>query len=123
MSTESATAYAESIAAEIEENVSNGYPFGIASEDNPVTDREDGEELSGFDWLDGVLDIQFVVTSDRQYRAARVCIALGGPTAWVNTLTGNLEVNWWSATVNRELPREFIDALDSTLEEYWEMGA
>ena len=118
-----ATDYADSIAREIEENVNAGYPFGISTEDYPILDREIGEEGTAMDYLSDVLDIQYVVTSDRQYKGARVCIAFGGPTAWINTLTSQLEVAWWSEPVYRDLPREFIDALDEALEELWEMGA
>ena len=117
------TDYADSITREIEENVSSGHPFGIATEDEPILDRETGEEGTAMDYLSDVLDIKYVVTGDRQYRGARVCIAFGGPTAWINTLTSQLEVAWWSEPVYRDLPREFIDGLDEALEELWEMGA
>ena len=118
-----ATDYADSIAREIEENVSAGYPFGISTEEDPILDREVGEEGTAMDYLSDVLDIQYVVTGDRQYRGARVCIAFGGPTAWINTMTSQLEVAWWSEPVYRNLPGDFIDGLDDALEELWEMGS
>ena len=118
-----ATDYADSIARKIEENVNAGYPFGISTEDEPILDREDGEEGTAMDYLSDVLDIQYVVTGDRQYRGARVCIAFGGPWAWINTMTLQIEVAWWSEPVYRDLPREFIDGLDEALGELWEMGA
>ena len=117
-----ATDYADSIAREIEANVAAGHPFGISTEDEPILDREIGEEGTAMDYLSDVLDIHYVVTSDRQYRSARVCIAFGGPTAWINTRTGQLEVTWWSEPVYRNLPGDFIDGLDDALEELWEMG-
>ena len=117
-----ATEYADSIVRGIEENVNAGHPFGISTEDEPILDREIGEEGTAMDYLSDVLDIQYVVTSDRQYRSARVCIAFGGPTAWINTMTSQLEVAWWSEPVYRNLPGDFIDGLDDALEELWEMG-
>jgi len=119
MSNASAREYAESIAAEIRANVKNGTPFGVVSDDNPVADRENGEELDALDWLEGVLDIQYLVNSDRTYRAARVCITYGGPTAWIDTRTGMLECAWWSAVESVELPGEFIDALDDALSDLY----
>ena len=118
-----ATDYANSIASQIERDADHGTPFGIVSDDNPVTDRENGEDVTAMDWLADVLDIQYLVSSDRQYRGARVCIAFGGPTAWINTHTGQLEVAWWSATEYRDLPRRFTAPLDDALEELWDMGA
>ena len=128
--------YADSLTAQIRANTDAGFPFGVrhAEEDYVYSDMEDAlsqhgdsseddfVEASGMDYLSDVLDIQYLVSSDRQYRAARICIAFGGPTAWINTQTSQLEVAWWSATEYRDLPREFIDGLDDALEELWDMG-
>lgn len=118
-----ATEYADSIANQIREDCDAGTPFGIVSDDNPVIDRENGDEVTAYDYLSDVLDIQYIVSGDRTYLAARICIAFGGPTAWINTQTRQLEVAWWSAPEYRDLPAVFVDALDAELEELWEMGA
>lgn len=135
MTTASATEYAESIAAGITERTNNGYPFGAkdVNTDEWFTDyaeavdqgveESDIVEASGIDYLSDVLDIQYIVNSDRTYRAARILITFGGPTAWINTLTGQVEAAWWSETVYRDLPREFTDDLDNALEELWEATA
>lgn len=120
MSTDSAADYADSIAKQIQENVESGNPFGVAEEG--YGDTEAGEPLSGFDYIQDVLDIQYIVSGDRTYRAARVLIAYGGPNAWLNTLTSQLEVSWWSEPVYRDLPVKFVEALDAALKELWEMG-
>lgn len=135
MTSASATEYAESIANGITERTNNGYPFGVR-DDSSGEVFDDMEEAvgqgveednivpaGGMDYLSDVLDIQYIVSGDRQYRAARILITFGGPTAWINTLTGQVEAAWWSGTVYRDLPREFIDELDNALEELWEVGA
>lgn len=131
-----ATEYADSLAADIQRMTYHGAPFGLKHRDTDewtndetayqswLNDEDpEWEEAGALDWLDDVLDIQYLVNSDRTYRAARVLIAFGGPTAWVNTLTGNLEAAWWSATEYRALPSDFIDGLDDALSELWGMGA
>ena len=118
--TNNAAEYADSILSQIEEGVSNGAPFGISE---GYGDVPEGQELGAYDYLEGILDIQYIVNSDRTYRGARVCIAFGGPTAWINTQSGQLEVAWWSAPEYRRLPGDFIDALDDALSELWDMGA
>ena len=135
MTSASATEYAESIAAQITERSNNGHPFGVkdVNTDEWFTDYGEAVEQGveednivpedGIDYLSDALDIQYVVNSDRTYRGARVLIAFGGPTAWINTLTGQVEAAWWSETVYRDLPREFVAELDDALEELWEMGA
>lgn len=118
-----ASDYADSLSEELWALSEAGTPFGVCSDDNPILDRENGEEGSAMDYLADALDIQYIVDSDRKYRAARVLIAFGGPNAWINTLTSQLEVAWWSATEYRNLPSDFINGLDDALEELWGMGA
>ena len=135
MTTASATEYADSIAAGITANTNNGYPFGVRDDNSDEVFHDYEEAVSqgveednivpadGIDYLSDALDIQYVVSGDRQYRGARILIAFGGPTAWINTLTGQVEAAWWSETVYRDLPREFVEELDNALEELWEAGA
>jgi hypothetical protein len=140
-----ATEYADSLVETIRNMADNGSPFGWLnshtdewSSDQPadwMTDAEsdhleddekpdtDWFEASAGDYLSDVLDIQYLVNSDRTYRSARILIAFGGPNAWIDTRTGQLEVAWWSAPEYRDLPSAFIDGLDDYLSEMWEMGA
>ena len=130
-----ATEYADSLADTISAYPAEA-PFGLIYRDTEewTDDAEafddwhnnaDTEytEASAGDYLSDCLDIQYIVNSDRSYRAARVCIALGGPTAWINTHTRQLEVAWWSATEYRDLPAAFCDGIDDYLAEMWEVGA
>lgn len=126
--------YANSLAQSIRENTEAGYPFGVVNADteewysdledahaqvDPGEARDNLEPANAGDYLD-VLDIKYIVNSDRTYNSALICIALGGPTAWINTRTECLEVGWWSATEYRELPSEFIRGLDEYLEDIFD---
>jgi hypothetical protein len=135
MSEATAEAYAKSLAESIRTRTEKGIPFGITSFDTGWTDDDEHvadylnneetefEEASAMDYLSDVLDIQYIVSSGREYCAARVLVAFGGPNAWINTQTRNLEVAWWGPTVYEKLPATFVDALDDAIEELWEMGA
>ena len=46
------------------------------------------------EWMDGVYDIEWTTLRDHSYRAARLLVAGGGPTIWVNTMTDNVEGYW-----------------------------
>lgn len=136
MSINNATDYADSLLKSIEDACESGYPFGVsneytgehfdtmdeARENTDECDWDNLAEASGYDYLSDVLDIEYIVSADRTYKAARVLIAFGGPNAWINTQTGSLEVAWWSEPVYRSLPSEFINGLDDALEELYEMG-
>lgn len=124
--------YADTLIAQINFMTDSGAPFGLINYEteewsNVVEDFEDylnnedteWSAASGMDYLSDALDIHYVLSSDKQYRAGRVCITLGGPTAWLNTYTKELEVTWWSAPETRVLPLDFINGLDDTLEELY----
>ena len=53
------------------------------------------EDFSVIDYLDGVLDIEYVVNKAGDYLGARILVAFGGPTIWINTRTNTVEGGWW----------------------------
>ena len=57
--------------------------------------NEDGYPISGYDYLEDVLDINYVINSDRTYTGARILVAFGGPNIWVDTERGIVEGFWW----------------------------
>lgn len=127
--------YADSMLESIRARVAAGTPYGIQHDRDGWADVDGDEyvdyrdnietewyEASGLDFLADVLDIKYVVNSDRTYRAAKVCVGCGGPNVWINTDTNELEV-YWDTHETRALPREFVNGLDDALEELWEMGA
>lgn len=115
--------YADSLIQDITARSDAGSPFGWINDDGEWFDldehTEDMQEASALDYLSDALDIQYLVNSDKTYRSGRVCIAFGGPTAWVDTHTQELEVSWWSASEVRRLPSDFINGLDEALEELY----
>lgn len=124
MTSSNATEYANSLAASITADGlgvidTDTEQWYCNAEDAKAQGVEDYTEASSMDYLTDVLDIEYIVSSDRTYKAARILVAFGGPNAWINTRTNQLEVAWWSEPVYRDLPREFCEALDEALEELY----
>ena len=111
MSDSLAIDYAESLAQGIRDDVNNGRVFGV--------DPDTGEELNAYDYLQDALDIVYSVGRDRDYIGARICIGIGGPNIWIDTNDNSVQVFWGSDQAVRYLPSEFIDQLDTALEEIW----
>lgn len=97
-------------------DITNGYTVEDANDYHG--EYEKGDILSAFDYLADALDIEYIVTSDKQYKGARVLVAFGGPNIYINTLTKEIEGYWWG--MNDKVPY-FEDAmdLDYTLEELY----
>ena len=73
--------------------------------------------ISGFDYLNDALDIEYTIGSDGSYRGARVLVTFGGPNIWVDTLHNRVEGHWWSESASVG----FVDniGLDDALRELW----
>ena len=78
-----------------------------------------GENVDGYDYLADALDIEYIVSSEKKFLGARVCVAFGGPTIWINTKTKTVEGYWWNETEFASYDHDYMD-LDSALEELWE---
>lgn len=84
---------------------------------NEGRDIESEGEFSAFDYLQDVLDIEYIVNSKGEYLGARVLVAFGGPNIWVNTRTGTVEGAWWGDTATASFKDNI--GLDEALEELW----
>lgn len=63
--------YCKSIVEEIEE-----YAAGKMVDD-------DGNDLSLYDYLADVLDYEFTIDSQKEYKSAKIWVTLGGPNVWI----------------------------------------
>ena len=60
---------------------------------NIAEEITDGK-ISADKWMDDVYDIEWTTHRDHEYRSARLLVAGGGPTIWVNMMTTNVEGYW-----------------------------
>ena len=45
--------------------------------------------------MEGVYDIEWITNRDHKYQGARLLVAGGGPSIWVNMHTHEVEGYWW----------------------------
>lgn len=77
---------------------------------------------SAMDYVSDALDFRYIVDSDRTFRDAEICIAVGGPSAWINTQDATV-VAYWGDKSTQSIPYAVRDALRDAMEELWDMGA
>ena len=98
----------------------------IASQIEYGFDPIDDDESEGnpiMDWLEGVLDFQWIVASDKQtLLGARLLVAFGGPNIWVDTTRGTVEGYWWmdSAFANFRTDSENAQEIREYLQMIWD---
>ena len=78
----------------------------------------DGEPVSALDYLNDVLDINYIINSDKSYKGARVLVAFGGPNIWINTRTKQVEGHWWGDSCTMSYRRDEM-GIDDAVGELW----
>ena len=56
---------------------------------------EIGDMVSGFDYIKDTLDIEYRVSSKREYLSAEILISYGGPNIWIDTKKKAVVGAWW----------------------------
>jgi hypothetical protein len=102
---------------ETDEVLDNEY-FETEKQAQDYLESHEGVAVSAYDYLQDVLDIEYVVGSDKRYLGARVLVAFGGPNIWINTRTKQVEGFWWGDSAIVSYNRDEMD-LDSALEDFY----
>ena len=82
-------------------------------------ESEPWEQVSFYDYFEDALDIDYIVNSNKQYKACRIMVAFGGPNIYVNTWERKVELYWWSESASCSLSYDVCEAIDNWAEEYF----
>ena len=64
-------------------NIANGITFPSVKDTLPHR------------WMEDVYDIRYIVDHEKKYLGAKLMVAGGGLTIWVNTHRNHVEGSWW----------------------------
>ena len=68
------------------------------------------------DYFDDFYDIDYVIGSDKHYKACRVLVAFGGPNIYIDTWKKQVQLFWWSNTATADIPEEMCMIIDEFFE-------
>lgn len=110
----------KSYAETIEELVSGNCEWFY----NDYCDDDDRDEYSGSyarlrKYFEDVMDVEIICDLRGDYRGARIALAIGGPSIYLNTRTGCIEGYWWSARAEWHVRSFAVDAVDAYFKELW----
>ena len=76
---------------------------------------KEGDDFTVDLWMEGVYDIEWITHQDHSYKAARLLVAGGGPSIWVNLQSLTVDGYWWGCD---KVEHHFLDniGLDDYLE-------
>jgi len=106
----------------IANDMSNGIELNIDDHQHILdeTGQEPGDLMQASDYLNGCLDIEYIVNGAKEYLGARILVTFGGPNIWINTRNKTIEGYWWSdnAFAGFDTGTDSID-IDGYLAEIW----
>ena len=85
------------------------------AEDITAGNPEGKDSKTASAWMEDVYDIEWITRNDHSYKAARLLVAGGGPSIWVNLLGNTVDGYWWGDTC--KVPFSDNLGLDEYLEE------
>lgn len=84
-----------------------------------VDDIENYDALGLWDYMQDILDIDFIINSRKEYSACRICIAYGGPSIYIDTDEKAICLYWWGDSAKYYLRSDTVNAVDEWAEEYY----
>ena len=97
-------------------------------DENELYIMPDGEEIpenyiepaSLYDYFSDYLDIDYIVDREKQYKAARILVAWGGPTIYIDTCDRQVQLYWWSEHAEADIPMNICDEIDEIFRDFYE---
>lgn len=77
----------------------------------------DLEPVYMLDYFADVLDIEYRIGSDREFRSVRLLVAYGGPNIYIDTCSRQVELYWWTDRASFPLSDEVCDQINADFEE------
>ena len=80
--------------------------------------HENNDTVIGFDYISDVLDVNWLIDSNREFIGARLLVAFGGPNIWINTHSQTVEGHWWSDSFTARYNTDEMD-IEGACEEWF----
>ncbi len=84
-----------------------------------VDDVERYDALGLWDYMQDILDIDFIINSQKEYIACRICVAYGGPSIYIDTDEKAICLCWWTESAKYYLSSATVDAVNDWAENYY----
>lgn len=93
--------------------------YTLQSQVYEIAENLNNSIMSGYDYLNDALDIQYIVDGEGNYIAARILVAFGGPNIWINTQTKTVEGYWWGDSAFASYYDDAMN-IDEACNEFWD---
>lgn len=84
-----------------------------------VAEIEEYNEVSIYDYMQDVYDVEYRIGSDMEYRSVKIMVACGGPNIYVDTAACSVRLHWWTDYADYPLSYGARDVIDDAFEELY----
>lgn len=84
-----------------------------------VDDVENYDALGLWDYMQDMLDIDFIINSRKEYSSCRICVAYGGPSIYIDTDERAVCLYWWTDSAKYGLRSDTVNAVNEWAEDYY----
>ena len=116
----------QNIVTELEKYASGGYflhdgeLFPIDYDDfNAIEGCSYNEEVYILPDGEEILLVDYIVDSQKQFKAVRVMIAYGGPNIYIDTYSGEVQLYWRSERATAVIPAIICDEINEVFREFY----
>ena len=102
------------------ENVCGDIHVFYIMPDGEAVFEGDIEIVAIGDYFDDFLDVDYVVGSDKKYKACRVLVAYGGPNIYINTWDEQVQLEWWDKKAVADIPKDLCMIIDDFFKAIYE---
>ena len=68
------------------------------------------------DYFEDFYDVDYIVGSDKKYKACRVLVAYGGPNIYIDTWEQEVQLSWWGEHAEVAIPTSLCEQIDEFFE-------
>ena len=72
------------------------------------------------DYFDDFYDIDYIVDSNKKYKACRVLVAFGGPNICIDTWMQRVMLSWWGEYAKAYIPDDLCEQIDDFFKAIYE---
>lgn len=81
----------------------------------------DGEETDLYNYVSGMLDVNYILASDKTLRGVRLAATLGGPNIWIDTFRGIVDGYWGTDHAESWISSEVCDEINAIFADQFEI--
>ena len=101
-----------------EDTLCGEYTYYIMPDGEEILE-DDVELASLFDYFNDMLDIDYVVDREKQFKGARIMVTCGGPNIFIDSYRGIVELFWWTEHASAEIPADLCDEINDIFRDYY----